>query len=300
MGLPSHCLDLGVPTLPFSVGQVSRIPENISGARTDQELVALWLAGRPRSTQKLYRCVADQFLAYIAPASLHDVKVKTVIDWAEGLGGKPSSKATKIKAVKSLLSWAHKTGYLLFNVGLPVKVPKARTALHERILDAPTVQAVIGSADSGRDQILLRFLYASGCRISEALGLRFKDLRGNRCHIWGKGARERTVCVADSVADDLRSLRWSTDQADAFVFKSYRGNPLDPADARRILREAAASVPEQPTPHWLRHAHASHALDNGAPIHLVQKSLGHANVSTTSAYLHCRSTGVSQYLDLGG
>ena len=275
-----------------------RLPENISGAKTDQELVTLWIAGRPHSTQKLYRCVADQFLKCLAPKTLHDTKVKTLIEWAEALGGKLSSRATKVKVIKSMLSWAHRTGYTVFNVGLPLRVPRASKALHERILEPSDVLAIIGSADAGRDRALLRFLYASGCRISEALSLRWTDLRGTRCHIKGKGSRERTVCVSHAVADELRTLRWSTDSETSPVFKSYRGNRLDPADARRILREASCSVVADPTPHWFRHANASHALDNGAPIHLVQKSLGHANVATTSAYLHCRGEGVSQFLGL--
>jgi len=197
-----------------------------------------------------------------------------------------------------MLSWAHKTGYTLFNVGLPLRVPQAPKALHERILEQSDVLAIIGSADAGRDRALLRFLYASGCRISETLALRWIDLRGTRCHIKGKGSRERTVTVSQAVATELRSLRWSKDDEASPVFKSCRGNRLDPADARRILREASCCVVANPTPHWFRHANASHALDNGAPVHLVQKSLGHANVSTTSAYLHCKGEGVSEFLPM--
>lgn len=277
-------------------GPVNHLPENISGAKTDSELVALWLAGRPKATIKLYRCLSTQFLSHIAPKGLQDTTVKDVVSWAESLGGKQSSQGTKVKVIKSLLSYAHRTGYSLFNVGLPVRVPRCPKRLHERILERDDVHAVIGYADSGRDRILLQFLYTSGVRISEALGLRFKDIVGNVVHIVGKGTRERKVEIPPGVARDLRSLRWSKDTPSSYVFKSCRGNALDPADARRILRQAAAFVEGRPTPHWLRHAFASHALDGGAPIHLVQKCLGHANVSTTSEYLHCHGTGVSQYL----
>jgi hypothetical protein len=78
--------------------------------------------------------------------------------------------------------------------------------------------------------------------------------------------------------------------AEVHVFSSRSGKPLDRGRVRKILRNAAkqAGLDSPISPHWLRHAHASHALDHGAPIHLVQATLGHASVATTSAYLHAR------------
>ncbi len=83
------------------------------------------------------------------------------------------------------------------------------------------------------------------------------------------------------------------------MFRSRRGGHLDPAQAWRIVRAAAerAGLDLPVSPHWLRHAHASHALDRGAPIHLVQATLGHASVATTGRYLHARPTdSSSRYL----
>src|SRR5262245_62532916 len=80
--------------------------------------------------------------------------------------------------------------------------------------------------------------------------------------------------------------------SEAPVFPSRTGRPLDRGRVYCIVREAArrAGIPEADriSPHWIRHAHASHALDHGAPIHLVQATLGHSSVATTSAYLHAR------------
>ena len=81
-------------------------------------------------------------------------------------------------------------------------------------------------------------------------------------------------------------------KAEELVFQTRSGKPLDRGRVRVILRRAAqrAGVTDSVSPHWLRHAHASHALDHGAPIHLVQATLGHASVATTGRYLHARPT----------
>ena len=79
---------------------------------------------------------------------------------------------------------------------------------------------------------------------------------------------------------------------DAPVFRSRKGGPLDASQVHRIVKGAAerAGLPAEVSAHWLRHAHASHSLDRGAPIHLVQQTLGHASVATTGRYLHARPT----------
>ncbi len=100
-------------------------------------------------------------------------------------------------------------------------------------------------------------------------------------------------------AEALRAIRGDASPDDA-VFRSSRGGgPLDARQVRRIVAAAArrAGVDANVSPHWLRHAHASHALDRGAAIHLVQATLGHSSVATTGRYLHARPTeSSSKYL----
>ncbi len=86
---------------------------------------------------------------------------------------------------------------------------------------------------------------------------------------------------------------------EAPVFVSRKGSPLSTSQAFRIVRAAArrAGVDKDVSPHWMRHAHASHALDRGAAVHLVQATLGHSSVATTGRYLHARPTeSSSKYL----
>ena len=97
---------------------------------------------------------------------------------------------------------------------------------------------------------------------------------------------------------ELQALRGDAD-AGRPVFESRQGGPLSAVQVLRIVRKAAqrAGLELAVSPHWLRHAHASHALDHGAPIHLVQATLGHASVATTGRYLHARpSDSSARYL----
>ena len=109
-------------------------------------------------------------------------------------------------------------------------------------------------------------------------------------NVSGNGGLERTVRVSAATWQALTQLRQPGDGPDDPVFRSRRGGPLSTVQAWRIVRQAArtAGLAQPVSPHWLRHAHATHALDRGAPLHLVQATLGHRSVATTGRYLHVR------------
>ncbi len=108
--------------------------------------------------------------------------------------------------------------------------------------------------------------------------------------MYGKGNKTRYVLISRGTFDELRRLAGESVDSDAPVFVSRKDGPLDASQVHRIVKVAAkrAGLPGEVSPHWLRHAHASHALDRGAPISLVQATLGHASVQTTGKYLHAR------------
>lgn len=158
------------------------------------------------------------------------------------------------------------------------------------------VHKIISLEPNPRNHALLRFLYCTGARVSEVVGLTGRDLQprdtGGQASIFGKGGKTRAVLLPAALWSDVKALRYDSDDDNAPVFRSRRGGPLVPSSVHRIVRAAArrAGVTEPVSAHWFRHAHASHALDRGAPIHLVQHTLGHASVTTTGRYLHARPT----------
>jgi len=157
------------------------------------------------------------------------------------------------------------------------------------------VQRLLALTIKPRDHALRRLLYGAGLRVSRACSLNWRDLQSRedgtgQVTVWGKGAKERTVKVSATTWRALQAVRRPEDGPDDTVFRSRKGRRLSTVQAWRIIREAArrAGIEAPVSPHWLRHAHASHALDRGAPIHLVQSTLGHASVATTGRYLHAR------------
>jgi integrase/recombinase XerD len=184
-----------------------------------------------------------------------------------------------------------------FNAGVRIKVQNDAgnrgTSLAKRIMTPTEVALLIRAARCKRDRILVEVAYASGLRVSEIVNLTWADVlpRENdlvQLAILGKGEKPRQVLLPNIVSRSLLTLRGDAGANDP-VFASRKGGRLTARGARVVKRTAArAGVNAAISPHWLRHAHGSHAIDEGAPLHEVQAALGHANVSTTSGYLHAR------------
>lgn len=272
---------------------------SLSGASSDIELVTQWLRGRPDSTRRVYEPVAIEFIERVG--ALREATVERVTSYVEGLVGEPATRARLVSTIKSLLSWAWRTGYTSVNVGRALRCVRVPSKLHKKLLEEHEVKALVGASPPGsRDHALLVLLYVSGIRISEACGLSWGDLRGCHVSVLGKGTRSRTVLIPASVGDLLRTLSGSSkvDPGGPIFRSATTGGRLGVRAAREAVYRAAELVGKETlSPHWLRHAHATHALDRGCPIHVVQQSLGHATVATTSKYLHVRPTvGASQWL----
>lgn len=270
---------------------------------TDDQLLALWLHGRPKHTRRAYLRDARQFRAFVAKP-LQAVTLGDVQAFADTLTSRaPASQARVLSAVKSLLSFGHRLGYLPYDVGRPVRLPTIKFTLAERILAEPELQRLLALETQPRNHVLLKLLYAAGLRVSETCALAWRDLQlrdeGGQITVYGNGGKTRAILLPFGIWRDLIDLRGDAN-ADAPVFPSRKQQGhLSEVQVWRIVRAAArrAGIAGAVSPHWLRHAHASHALDRGAPPHLVQATLGHASLATTSRYAHARpSDSSARYL----
>ena len=273
---------------------------DLSGVVCDLDLVSQWLRGRPDTTRRAYEPVALTFVKALGDSGIKGATVERVTAYCDGFIGEPSTRARLVSTVKSLLSWAWRTGYTSVNVGRALRCVKVPSNLHKKLLEESEVQALVRACPPGRDHALLVLLYCSGIRISEAVGLSWEDLRGCHLTVLGKGTKTRTVLIPLAVADLIRTLSGGHQVAPGKpIFVSLvTGSRLGVRAAREAVYKAAERIGRSDlSPHWLRHAHATHALDRGAPIHVVQVSLGHGNVAVTSKYLHVKpSVGASQWL----
>jgi integrase/recombinase XerD len=295
----------GIRSYSVLVG-VTRSMTDHSGATSDTHLVELWLAGRPPSTQKSYGADAKAFLTFLSGKSLKTITVADVVSWLKTVNGTNGSKTRKATSIKSLLKFAHESGYTAFNVGNAIRTPvrdiRSTCKWHERTVPPEVVRAMIASATGKRDRTLLELLYSSACRVSEAARINFCDIGEGQVTLHVKGGETLVVSVNQGVVDAMLTLRLPNDIDTAPVFKNCFGRRLSVRAMQRIVTEARNDVvgAERVSPHSFRHAHATHALENGAPLHHVQKQLGHSSLATTGIYLHTRADqGTSKYLGRG-
>ncbi|WP_083511268.1 site-specific tyrosine recombinase XerD [Microbacterium sp. XT11] len=175
----------------------------------------------------------------------------------------------------------------------PQRLPKALTIDQvERLLAAPSADEPLGI----RDRALLELLYATGARVSEAVGLDVDDLaHGDVLRLRGKGAKERIVplgsyarAAVDAYLTRVRPGLAAKGRASSRLFLGARGAPLSRQSAWLIIRAAAerADITAEISPHTLRHSFATHLLQGGADVRIVQELLGHASVATTQIYTH--------------
>ncbi len=265
-----------------------------SQADSDEQLLALWLHGRSPATQRGYRSDSTRFLRFVGKP-LRSVKLVDIQAFMDSVADRaPATQARAVNVVKSLLAFAHRLGYVPFNVAAAVKAPPAKDTRAERILAEADIQCMLALETHRRNRVILRLLYGAGVRVSELCGLKCRDAQprddGGQITVFGKGGKTRTILLPKAVWSDVEELREGT-EPDHPIFRSRKARGhLSAAQVWRIVRKAArrAGLKADVSPHWLRHGHASHALDRGAPIHLVQATLGHASVATTGRYLHAR------------
>jgi integrase/recombinase XerD len=283
-----------------------------SGARSDGELVRLWLLGRPASTLKAYGADLEWWRARGVPArgGWRSLRFRDIERAFRELEASPATRARRVATLRSLLAWGHRIGYLPLNVGAVLRLPPVPDKLAERILDPDEVMRLLVAAGAAprqgpRDHAFVRLAYVSGARVDELVRLDWEHIHtatagGASLTLHGKGSKTRHVWITQGTADELAELGRGLQATTGAVFRNRFGKRLAVRDAERLVEAAAARAGlGKVSPHWLRHSHSTHALERGAPIHQVAADLGHSSVATTSRYLHARpGTGSARWLGL--
>lgn len=269
-----------------------------TSAETDEQLLQSWLDSlHSPHTRRNFEMTGRAFLAGLTQG----LRGSTIEDVRHSLnllshGLKDSTTRQYVLRAKSLMTYAHELGYMPFNAGTTIKVRgdgNRGAALAKRIVTETEVALLIRFTTTPRDRVLVQMLYAGGLRISEATGLIWGDCIERdellQINVTGKGGKVRNILLPKEVSATVRSLRGDA-KLDAPMFAGRSGARLTERTINYMLKQCArrAGVTDRLSPHWLRHAHGSHALDNGATLAEVQETLGHGNVATTSGYLHAR------------
>jgi integrase/recombinase XerC len=263
-------------------------------------------ANRSTHTVRGYSADAVSLLEHAAlmgardPGGLTIAVLRSWLAKLRTLGAARSSLARRAAAARAFTAWAHRQGLSEADVGARLASPKVHRELPAVLRADQAVRLVVAPGDEAapvplRDRAVLELLYATGIRVSELCGLDLDDVdRGRRVvRVLGKGAKERSVpygLPAEKALDDWlrvgRPALAGPSSGEALLLGA-RGGRLQPTIARRIVgRYARASGAPPTSPHGLRHSAATHLLEGGADLRVVQELLGHASLASTQIYTH--------------
>jgi integrase/recombinase XerC len=240
-------------------------------------------------------------------ASLDDLSLRLLRTWLSTgamAGAARTTLARRTSAVKTFTAWALRRGVLATDPAARLQVPKAHRTLPSVLRQdqaADAMAAAKSGAEQGdplalRDRLIVEMLYATGIRVSELCGLDIDDVdtRHRVVRVLGKGDKQRTAPFGVPAADALGA--WLADGRPALVtadsgpalLLGARGGRLDVRQARTVVHQTIAAVDGAPDmgPHGLRHSAATHLLEGGADLRVVQELLGHSSLATTQLYTH--------------
>jgi integrase/recombinase XerD len=252
-------------------------------------------------TINAYRRDLGQFAAAAGGRWRHDPEqVAAFVNGLRRAGRRPSTQARKVAAIRSFYGFALREGIAQRDVGALLDSPRAGSYLPD-VLDPDDVERIL-AAPAGEDPVAIRdgaileLLYACGLRVSELTGLDLDrlDLANLQVRVIGKGNKERRVPMGEPARDRIHRyltgprMGWTAGRPTPAAFVSQRGTRLTREAVWRLVRRwtRAAGVSGHVTPHTFRHSFATHLLEGGADLRVVQTLLGHASISTTQLYTH--------------
>jgi len=258
-------------------------PNTLAAYRADLTALARWLSRRGTS---ITRTTRNDLLAFIA--------------WRVETGARPRSTARQLSSFRRFFRYLVREGVLAEDPTAQIAMPKIGRSLPkslseaevESLLAAPVVSDPLGH----RDRTMLEVLYATGLRVSELVNLRQNQVNVNQgvIRIVGKGNRERLIPLGEEavrwIADFVAGPRGEIllDRQTDYLFPTRRGDRMTRQAFWHIIKRyaARAGVSRGLSPHTLRHAFATHLLNHGADLRVVQMLLGHSDLSTTQIYTH--------------
>ena len=267
--------------------------------------------GRSEHTIRAYLGDVRSMLSFLRDTcgitGVEDIALRDLRTWLAHLAETGAARSTisrRSAAARTFLGWATRTGRIAADPSLRLAAPKRQQHLPGVLKQAEASAlldvAAVASDDQDpmhlRDRAALELLYASGIRVGELANLDIDevDLDARVVRVMGKGAKERTVPFGAPAGDALRAWldigrpQVVTDTSGAALLLGRRGRRVDPRQIRSAVHALLQHVPDAPDlgPHGLRHSAATHLLEGGADLRLVQEMLGHSSLATTQIYTH--------------
>ena len=272
----------------------------------DRFLDAIWAErGLSENTLKAYRADLLALNQRLEGRKVELVRVTRAdlleyISWRVDGGAKPRSTARQLSSFRRFFRYLLREGVIAEDPTTQIAMPKIGRTLPqslteeevEALLAAPVVSDPLGH----RDRAMLELLYATGVRVSELINLKLSQVNLNQgvLRIIGKGDRERLIPLGDEAQDWVKKfidgprVKILLKRQTEYLFPTGRGDRMTRQAFWHIIKRYAkkAGIGKKLSPHTVRHAFATHLLNNGADLRVVQLLLGHSDVSTTQIYTH--------------
>jgi len=273
----------------------------LNPALLDSFADALWLEdGLSKNTLLSYRRDLEQFAVFLGKPPLEKASEANLFAFLAARRGRASSAARMLSSLKRFYAWCLRERRIGADPTLKIDPPR-RAPRFPKVLSEADVEALLGAPDVDtplglRDRAMFEVLYASGLRVSELVGLKVfeANLDAGVLRVLGKGSKERLVPLGEEAVHWVRRFVVESrkqilkKKSSDFLFVTGRGDRMTrQAFWRNIKRYGARAVPGKAlSPHVLRHAFATHLINHGADLRVVQMLLGHADISTTQIYTH--------------
>lgn len=259
--------------------------------------------GLSPNTIEAYRRDTSAFISFLdskGVTSFELVNKQLIIDFLSFLNQNAYATSTITRhliAIKVLFRFLKREQVIEQNITLYLQSPKLWQLIPEvltvdeieQLLRQPDPETLVGV----RDRAILELLYASGLRVSELCQIKIYDIEDDTVRVMGKGRKERIVPLGSRAIEAIdRYLVLYRDQYDSeketHLFVNRRGRPLNRISVWRLIKSYGklAGIKKNISPHSLRHSFATHLLDNGAELRVIQEMLGHASISSTDRYTH--------------
>ena len=290
-------------------GAVTADPIPHTGVRADFEAHLRQEKDRSDHTVRAYLADLDHLTRFLDDrgVALLEMRLADLRAWlgaqaTEGVAR--STLARRSASVRTFCRWATRSGRLAQDPSLRLVAPKRATTLPDVLAAKDATElleiAAVASDDEDpvhiRDRAMLELLYATGIRVGELTGLDIDDVDDSRqvVRVIGKGNKERSVPFGAPARVALEQWRLIgrpqlvTEQSGPALFLGRRGRRVDQRQVRSVVHALLQHVPDAPDigPHGLRHSAATHLLEGGADLRVVQELLGHASLATTQIYTH--------------
>lgn len=255
--------------------------------------------GLASNTLSAYRRDISTFLAFLKSngKTVNEVTESFLGSFLEHLVSKrfaPSSRGRSLIALKVFFKFLKREGVLTENPAFYLSSPKLWQMIPE-VLSEEEAKALLAAPDlqtkeGARDAAILELLYSCGVRVSELCGLKLNDVEDTFIKVLGKGSKERLVPIGEPAiaALDYYLTQWRGEDEAVFLFLGKKGHPITRQDVWSLVKQHSqgAGIQKSVTPHTLRHTFATHMLNHGADLRIIQELLGHASISSTERYTH--------------